>query len=199
MNFFRGWEAYRDGFGKLTGEHWLGEGRDTCLPRGRALPGWRDVRVSRGLHTPEPAPRCCPERRSVCSACLRSVSRRPKEEGARRDGGVPWRGVCVSRQDGRWPSWIQRAGGRGRAWFRVRGGPDQPPNCPALGGQQTPEVCLGHQGHDSQKRGHSSWGPRARCLYPIFGTRPVRSRVRAQKARVHIMFRYYLSLNSRSI
>lgn len=24
MNFFRGWEAYRDGFGKLTGEHWLG-------------------------------------------------------------------------------------------------------------------------------------------------------------------------------
>lgn len=25
MNFFRGWEAYRDGFGKLTGEHWLGE------------------------------------------------------------------------------------------------------------------------------------------------------------------------------
>lgn len=25
MNFFRGWQAYRDGFGKLTGEHWLGE------------------------------------------------------------------------------------------------------------------------------------------------------------------------------
>ena len=25
VNFFRGWEAYRDGFGKLTGEHWLGE------------------------------------------------------------------------------------------------------------------------------------------------------------------------------
>ncbi|XP_076989724.1 fibrinogen C domain-containing protein 1 [Tamandua tetradactyla] len=24
VNFFRGWEAYRDGFGKLTGEHWLG-------------------------------------------------------------------------------------------------------------------------------------------------------------------------------
>ncbi|XP_010011306.1 PREDICTED: fibrinogen C domain-containing protein 1-like [Nestor notabilis] len=23
VNFFRGWEAYRDGFGKLTGEHWL--------------------------------------------------------------------------------------------------------------------------------------------------------------------------------
>ncbi|XP_009577128.1 PREDICTED: fibrinogen C domain-containing protein 1-like, partial [Fulmarus glacialis] len=23
-NCFRGWEAYRDGFGKLTGEHWLG-------------------------------------------------------------------------------------------------------------------------------------------------------------------------------
>lgn len=29
VNFFRGWEAYRDGFGKLTGEHWLGESRDT--------------------------------------------------------------------------------------------------------------------------------------------------------------------------
>ena len=25
VNFFRGWEAYRDGVGKLTGEHWLGE------------------------------------------------------------------------------------------------------------------------------------------------------------------------------
>lgn len=25
VNFFRGWEAYREGFGKLTGEHWLGE------------------------------------------------------------------------------------------------------------------------------------------------------------------------------
>ncbi|XP_036073771.1 fibrinogen C domain-containing protein 1 isoform X1 [Rousettus aegyptiacus] len=24
VNFFRGWEAYRDGFGTLTGEHWLG-------------------------------------------------------------------------------------------------------------------------------------------------------------------------------
>ncbi|MEE6505473.1 hypothetical protein FKM82_005536 [Ascaphus truei] len=24
VNFFRGWEHYRDGFGKLTGEHWLG-------------------------------------------------------------------------------------------------------------------------------------------------------------------------------
>uniref|UniRef100_M4A0U8 Fibrinogen C domain containing 1 n=1 Tax=Xiphophorus maculatus TaxID=8083 RepID=M4A0U8_XIPMA len=24
MNFFRGWEAYRDGFGTTTGEHWLG-------------------------------------------------------------------------------------------------------------------------------------------------------------------------------
>ncbi|KAM7144142.1 fibrinogen C domain-containing protein 1 [Macrochelys suwanniensis] len=27
VNFFRGWEAYRDGFGKLTGEHWLGLAR----------------------------------------------------------------------------------------------------------------------------------------------------------------------------
>uniref|UniRef100_A0A8C5ZI65 Fibrinogen C domain containing 1 n=1 Tax=Marmota marmota marmota TaxID=9994 RepID=A0A8C5ZI65_MARMA len=24
VNFFRGWEAYREGFGQLTGEHWLG-------------------------------------------------------------------------------------------------------------------------------------------------------------------------------
>uniref|UniRef100_F7BMY2 Fibrinogen C domain-containing protein 1 n=1 Tax=Xenopus tropicalis TaxID=8364 RepID=F7BMY2_XENTR len=24
VNFFQGWEQYRDGFGKLTGEHWLG-------------------------------------------------------------------------------------------------------------------------------------------------------------------------------
>lgn len=60
VNFFRGWEAYRDGFGKLTGEHWLGESHDACLvqvplspspqpegtrpPRlgGQALPGCRD-------------------------------------------------------------------------------------------------------------------------------------------------------------
>lgn len=35
MNFFRGWEAYRDGFGKLTGEHWLGEDPATCR-----LGGW---------------------------------------------------------------------------------------------------------------------------------------------------------------
>uniref|UniRef100_A0A8D3B4J9 Fibrinogen C-terminal domain-containing protein n=1 Tax=Scophthalmus maximus TaxID=52904 RepID=A0A8D3B4J9_SCOMX len=25
VNFFRGWEAYRDGFGTTTGEHWLGD------------------------------------------------------------------------------------------------------------------------------------------------------------------------------
>ncbi|KAG7999715.1 Fibrinogen C domain-containing protein 1 [Nibea albiflora] len=25
VNFFRGWAAYRDGFGKTTGEHWLGD------------------------------------------------------------------------------------------------------------------------------------------------------------------------------
>lgn len=34
VNFFRGWEAYRDGFGKLTGEHWLGEG--PWGPQGRS-------------------------------------------------------------------------------------------------------------------------------------------------------------------
>lgn len=36
VNFFRGWEAYRDGFGKLTGEHWLGvwgwQGSKPALP-----------------------------------------------------------------------------------------------------------------------------------------------------------------------
>lgn len=46
VNFFRGWEAYRDGFGKLTGEHWLGE--HPCHPqRWPALP----------LSTPDWGPR----------------------------------------------------------------------------------------------------------------------------------------------
>nr|XP_046242376.1 fibrinogen C domain-containing protein 1-like [Scatophagus argus] len=33
VNFFRGWEAYRDGFGKTTGEHWLGLQRIYSLTR----------------------------------------------------------------------------------------------------------------------------------------------------------------------
>ncbi|XP_067431245.1 fibrinogen C domain-containing protein 1 [Thunnus thynnus] len=33
VNFFRGWEAYRDGFGKTTGEHWLGLQRMSSLTR----------------------------------------------------------------------------------------------------------------------------------------------------------------------
>uniref|UniRef100_A0A3B5LWJ9 Fibrinogen C-terminal domain-containing protein n=1 Tax=Xiphophorus couchianus TaxID=32473 RepID=A0A3B5LWJ9_9TELE len=33
MNFFRGWEAYRDGFGTTTGEHWLGLHRIYTLTR----------------------------------------------------------------------------------------------------------------------------------------------------------------------
>lgn len=35
VNFFRGWEAYRDGFGKLTGEHWLGVWGWRCPVLGR--------------------------------------------------------------------------------------------------------------------------------------------------------------------
>lgn len=37
VNFFRGWQAYRDGFGKLTGEHWLGEMAEPA-PGGRSPP-----------------------------------------------------------------------------------------------------------------------------------------------------------------
>jgi hypothetical protein len=37
VNFFRGWEAYREGFGKLTGEHWLGE--SPTHPPGHLLGG----------------------------------------------------------------------------------------------------------------------------------------------------------------
>ncbi|KAM8760954.1 fibrinogen C domain-containing protein 1-like isoform 1-T1 [Acanthopagrus schlegelii] len=33
VNFFRGWDAYRDGFGKTTGEHWLGLQRIYSLTR----------------------------------------------------------------------------------------------------------------------------------------------------------------------
>ncbi|XP_047236386.1 fibrinogen C domain-containing protein 1-like [Girardinichthys multiradiatus] len=33
VNFFRGWEAYRDGFGITTGEHWLGLQRIYALTR----------------------------------------------------------------------------------------------------------------------------------------------------------------------
>jgi hypothetical protein len=41
VNFFRGWEAYREGFGKLTGEHWLGKllhSGDSILCRALACP-----------------------------------------------------------------------------------------------------------------------------------------------------------------
>ncbi|XP_058861509.1 fibrinogen C domain-containing protein 1-like isoform X1 [Acipenser ruthenus] len=31
VNFFRGWDAYREGFGKITGEHWLGMKRIHAL------------------------------------------------------------------------------------------------------------------------------------------------------------------------
>lgn len=38
MNFFRGWEAYRDGFGKLTGEHWLGAWGVLCKQVNQCTP-----------------------------------------------------------------------------------------------------------------------------------------------------------------
>lgn len=77
VNFFRGWEAYRDGFGKLTGEHWLGErpcrpagwpALPLCTPDGVlgewALPRWMDV----CLCLPCPSQlRCCIKRGSVHS------------------------------------------------------------------------------------------------------------------------------------
>lgn len=61
MNFFRGWEAYRDGFGTLTGEHWLGEGPAACRlggAGGRLVPdGWLSASPWPG-HA-EPARGCC--------------------------------------------------------------------------------------------------------------------------------------------
>ncbi|XP_028313637.1 fibrinogen C domain-containing protein 1-like [Gouania willdenowi] len=37
VNFFRGWEAYRDGFGVTTGEHWLGLNRIFFLTRSGSM------------------------------------------------------------------------------------------------------------------------------------------------------------------
>lgn len=71
MNFFRGWEAYRDGFGKLTGEHWLGETPARRLARPLLCNACCQARAPssqgcqpglRGLLTPRSAPRFCIER-----------------------------------------------------------------------------------------------------------------------------------------
>ncbi|KAJ7988361.1 hypothetical protein DPEC_G00322760 [Dallia pectoralis] len=35
VNFFRGWDSYRDGFGKITGEHWLDGHVGVCQNAGR--------------------------------------------------------------------------------------------------------------------------------------------------------------------
>lgn len=65
VNFFRGWEAYRDGFGKLTGEHWLGVwGWQCLLLDGLAKPGapqpppwgiWDFLCEGKDTETPWPA------------------------------------------------------------------------------------------------------------------------------------------------
>uniref|UniRef100_A0A3Q1IV86 Fibrinogen C-terminal domain-containing protein n=1 Tax=Anabas testudineus TaxID=64144 RepID=A0A3Q1IV86_ANATE len=44
VNFFRGWDAYRDGFGQTTGEHWLGLQRIYSLTRS----GGYELRIDMG-------------------------------------------------------------------------------------------------------------------------------------------------------
>lgn len=168
VNFFRGWEAYRDGFGKLTGEHWLGE--RPCHPqRWPALPG-------------APRPGAPGERAlSRCTACPRGTATAPP--GLACPGpltGTGSKGDCAFGV-----SEVKAQGDTGRASSRCglcllgtpldlvpvesqgscgqvqgsapcTGRAGTAPNCPALGGQCC-RGCALDTGHDS---------PGSRCSWP---------------------------------
>lgn len=98
MNFFRGWEAYRDGFGKLTGEHWLGESPWRSLRRPALYLDQPDSESRCPQGGGHPVPLALVPLSQLTGAAwkvsgafggMRSVSRIQRTRGHRKQ--VPWR------------------------------------------------------------------------------------------------------------
>lgn len=182
MNFFRGWEAYRDGFGKLTGEHWLGE-----PPHARPGGGLPSPCVPRPV-TSEPRPHMDAVQASLVlraeGVSLSSVKELHEHET--KGGALAGWGVgCVSRRDvcfscrGRPGTWsLSRIrqlwpvqGHCSRCW-RTR----TTPVLPCAWGSALPDAVLWTpRAHLPKERpvgapGHSSHGPGA-GTYSLPGTK----------------------------
>ena len=168
MNFFRGWEAYRDGFGKLTGEHWLGETPDARPAGWPALslcttPCHIRAPSSRGCRPGLPGATC---RGDQCVQCEGAPRARNQRRCARQGGGggVSRRDVCFScrGRPGTWSlSWVRQLwpvqGHRSRCW-RAR----TTPVLPCAWGVSTARCCALDTEGASPKRAASRCSRRQR-------------------------------------